>query len=66
LLSIREYKVQKKIGLKIAYIILVHSMDSVLAARPLLRAIWRKDFFYVIMVDKYTPGVYADQHTKSR
>lgn len=38
--------------LRLAYLILVHSHDSVLAAQRLLPAIYHPDFYYVIVVDQ--------------
>lgn len=37
-----------------AYLILVHSDESVLASQRLLPAIWRPDFFYLYVVDQST------------
>ncbi len=39
-------------GLKVAYLILVHSNESVLASQRLLPAIWRPDFFYLYVADQ--------------
>jgi hypothetical protein len=38
--------------LRLAYVVLVHSLDSVLAAQRLLPAIYHPDFYYVIVVDQ--------------
>ncbi|ELR24151.1 xylosyltransferase I, putative [Acanthamoeba castellanii str. Neff] len=46
--------VDSRSGLKVAYLILVHSDESVLASQRLLPAIWRPDFFYLYVVDQST------------
>lgn len=38
--------------LKLAYLILVHTPDSVLASQRLMTAIWRPDFYYLYVVDR--------------
>jgi hypothetical protein len=43
---------EKRPCVKIAYLILVHSRDSVLASQLLIKAIWRPDFFYLYIIDK--------------
>jgi hypothetical protein len=38
--------------LKLAYLILVHTPDSVRASQRLMTAIWRPDFYYLYVVDR--------------
>ncbi|ELR24154.1 xylosyltransferase 1, putative, partial [Acanthamoeba castellanii str. Neff] len=49
---LKYQEVESGSGLKAAYLILVHSDESVLASQRLLPAIWRPDFFYLYVVDQ--------------
>jgi hypothetical protein len=47
--------------IKVAYLVLLHSLDSVLAAERLLPAIWQPQFIYLILSDKDMDNVALDR-----